>query len=178
MMYDLGSVVLRKPEPEDLAALYAQKNNAAVRMALGGFTTGYAMADLRQWVEAHRTRTDEVLWVIAETGTNRCLGHVGLYRIDYRIRSAEFAIMLGEPAFRGQGIGKRCTRFMLEYGFRELNLNRVDLSVLATNERAIGLYESLGFRHEGRLREAQFRSGQYVDVLLMAILAKEYADGH
>jgi len=67
---------------------------------------------------------------------------------------------------------------MLEYGFRELNLNRVDLSVLATNERAIGLYESLGFRHEGRLREAQFRSGQYVDVLLMAILAKEYADGH
>lgn len=174
-MYDLGSVVLRKPEPEDLEALYVQKNSADVRASLGGFSTGYAMADLRQWLEVHRARVDEVLWVIAEVGTDRCLGHVGLYRIDYRIRSAEFAVMLGDPAFRGRGIGRDCARFMIDYGFLELNLNRIDLSVLATNERAIRLYERLGFLHEGRLREAQFRDGQYMDVLHMSILARDYA---
>lgn len=173
MLHDLGPVWLRKPEPEDLPALYAQKNHPDTRAALGGFTTGYAMADLRQWMEAHRTRADEVLWVVAEADTNRCLGHVGLYRIDSRIRSAEFAILLGDPQAQGRGLGKRCTRFMLDYGFLELNLHRIELTVLATNARAIALYERLGFRHEGRLRDAQFRDGAYVDVLAMALLASD-----
>lgn len=172
-MIALGEVVLRRPEMEDVEALYHQKNDPAVASLLGGFSTGYSREDLRRWVEAHRTRADEVLWVIASAEDGRCLGHVGLYQIDHRIRSAEFAIMLGDRAAQGRGLGRLCTRFMVEYGFRELNLNRISLQVLATNERALGLYRSLGFREEGRLREAQYKGGTYIDVVMMGILRSE-----
>lgn len=172
-MIRLGDVVLRRPEAEDVDALYHQKNDPEVAMQLGGFSTGYSREDLRRWVEAHRVRANEVLWVMASADDDRCLGHIGLYEIDYRIRSAEFAIMLGDRSAQGRGLGPLCSRFMLEYGFRELNLNRVSTQVLATNERSIHFCRKLGFREEGRLREAQYKGGAYIDVVLMSILRSE-----
>jgi ribosomal-protein-alanine N-acetyltransferase len=174
MNYSVGEFVLRRPEPSDIEALYVQKNDPEIAALLGGFGMGYSVADLHDWVEYHRKRADEVVWAIVERATGKCVGHVGLYQIDHRVRDAEFAIMLGDRAAWGRGLGRGCTRFAVDYGFRQLNLNRVHLSVLATNERAIRLYHSLGFRDEGCLRQAQFKNGQYIDVLLMGMLASEY----
>ena len=53
------------------------------------------------------------------------------------------------------------------------DLNRIHLSVLQINERAIKIYCSLGFSEEGRQRDAQFKNNRYIDVILMAILRSE-----
>jgi RimJ/RimL family protein N-acetyltransferase len=63
----------------------------------------------------------------------------------------------------------------MEHGFAELNLNRIWLAVLADNVRAERLYRSLGFREEGRLRDAQYKRGRYLDVILMALLRREFS---
>lgn len=177
MNYSVGAYRLRCPEPMDIAALYEQKNDPGVAALLGGFTSGYSREDLAQWISFHRERRDEVLWVIADAETDRCVGHVGLYKVDHRVRSAEFAILIGDRAHWGKGAGRAISRAVLRYGFCELNLNRIELSVLSTNERAFALYRSLGFQVEGRLREAQYKQGQYIDVIMMGLLRSDYADG-
>lgn len=83
--------------------------------------------------------------------------------------------MIGDRESRGRGIGKAVTRLVVDYGFRMLNLNRVELSCLATNERARRLYAGLGFVVEGTLRQAQFKDGHYIDVVQMSVLAAEWA---
>lgn len=173
MHFDLGKARLRKPEPSDVDALFAQKNDPEIAALLGGFTKGYTRADLARWVEAHARAEDEALYVITDAD-DRCLGHVGLYKIDHRVRSAEFAILLGDKKAWGTGIGRACTSFMLRFGFEELQLHRIYLSVLETNERARRLYESLGFVHEGKLRHAQWKGGRYLDVHVMSILEDEW----
>lgn len=173
MIYAFESFRLRPIEPEDGPYLYLYKNDPEVAALLGGFHSGLAKADIQDWVDRHRKRSDEILWAIAEGEGGRCIGHVGLYKIDHRARSAEFAIMLGSKAHWNKGLGKSITAFVVEYGFSELNLNRIQLSVLSTNGRALQLYHSLGFTEEGRLRQAQFKAGHYVDVVLMAILKGE-----
>lgn len=178
MNYQFDSFILRCPEPDDLPALYEQKNDPAIARLLGGFTTGYSMADLVEWLEYHRTHRNEAVWVVADKEHNNCWGHVGLYNIDHRIRCAEFAIMLGNRSIWGQGVGRKCIQFALEYGFEELNLNRIYLSVLATNERATNLYLKVGFKEEGRLEQAQYKGGHYIDVVLLRILRQEYLDNH
>ncbi|NLG52108.1 MAG: GNAT family N-acetyltransferase [Chloroflexi bacterium] len=177
MSHLLSNHRLRPLEPRDLDSLYRIKNDPEVTKWLGGFSTGYAMADLAEWLESHRGRRDEVLWAIAQTDSDVCVGHVGLYSIDQRVRVADFGILLS-PTVWGKGLGTECSRFAVEYGFDALNLNRIQLRVLTTNQRAIRLYHSLGFRDEGCLREAQFRSGQYLDVLLMGLLRSEYGVDH
>jgi len=174
MNYHIGEIMLRRPELADLDALYAQKNDPQIAQLLGGFTTGYSKQYLKEWLERHRQRQDEVLWTIARAEDDACIGHVGLYQIDFRVRVAELAILIGDRTAWGTGIGKTCCRFAIEYGFDELNLNRIQLSVLSSNERAIRLYNGVGFREEGRLRQAQYKHGQYLDVLLMGLLREEY----
>jgi RimJ/RimL family protein N-acetyltransferase len=65
---------------------------------------------------------------------------------------------------------------MLRHAFRNLNLHRVELSVLQTNDRAIRFYEKLGFNYEGKKRKARFKQGQYVDLLLYSMLESEYTE--
>jgi len=168
--HQIGNFVLRRPEPTDLEILYGIRNDPQIAPLLGGFSNGYSRADMKDWLEFHRQRSDEVLWVIAKQVDDVCVGHVGFYQIDHRIRTAEFAIVIGDRSVWSKGLGRACTRFAIDYGLNELNLNRIHLSVLATNERAIHLYHSLGFRDEGRLRAAQYKGGQYIDIVLMSIL--------
>lgn len=173
MNFRLGDYLVRRPEADDLDALYEIKNNPEVGALLGGFTNGYSRMDLREWIESHRKNANEVLWVVADATTDDCVGHVGLYGIDHRSRTAELGIMLA-PRVWGIGLGKSCTGFVLRYGFHQLNLNRISLRVLAQNERAIALYRSSNFVIEGRLRQAQFKGGEYIDVILMSLLRAEY----
>ncbi len=174
MTMTIGSVVLRKPEPEDVPQLYAFRNDPEVTRWLGGFSSGYSQKELLQWIDRHNARDDEVIYVIADRQSNRCLGHVGLYNIEARARSAEFAILIGDKDSWGQGLGKSVSWAMVEYGFSELNLHRIYLEVLATNQRAVKLYQRLGFQQEGVLRDVQFRQGRYLDMIVMGMLEDEF----
>ncbi|MDI6816840.1 MAG: GNAT family protein [Actinomycetota bacterium] len=174
MNYRIGDFILRDPEPADIEALYHYKNDPAIAGTLGGFTSGYSLSDIQDWIEFHRKRDDEVVWVIAEAESDHCVGHIGFYRIDYRARSAEFAILIGDRALWGKGLGRACTAHMLTYGFNELNLNRVHLTFMASNEPARRLYLALGFKEEGVLRQAQYKNGAHVDLVVMGILREEY----
>jgi len=169
----IDEIVLRKLEPRDVDSLFRFRNDPELKELLVGFSNGYAQGDLLEWLEYHRTRTDEVLYAIADTSTDECIGHIGLYQIDPRVRKAEFGLLIGVEKYRNRGIGVKTTRWMVNYGFAELNLNRIGLEVLVTNPRAIKLYEKVGFKYEGTLRSAQYRGGRYVDVQLMAILASD-----
>ncbi len=169
----LDQITLRCIEPKDAERLYHYRNDWQVTRLLGGFSTGYSVKDIHDWMEFHRARTDEIIWTIADKEGDVCLGHVGLYKIDHRIRNAEFAILIGDESWQGRGIGQQISHQVIEFGFQQLNLHRIQLSVLATNSRAIHLYEKLGFKQEGVLRDGEFRDGGYIDVLIMALLESE-----
>lgn len=176
-MIDLERVLLRPIEREDVEALYRFRNDWQVVRHLGGFSPGYSKSDLEDWVKRHANRTDEILWAIASRGNNQCIGHVGLYQIDYRVRKAEFAIVIGEQKEWAKGLGTEITRAVVAYGFSELNLHKVTLAVLANNSRAISIYRKLGFTEEGTLHDDQFRDGTYVDVILMAVFRSRWQAG-
>lgn len=174
---ELKQCRLRLPDARDLAALHAQKNDPEVALLLGGHSDGYSYEDIVAWLERHTGREDEIVWTIADRRSDACLGHVGLYQLDRRVRSADFGIMIGAKWAQGRGLGKEITRAVLRYGFETLNLNRIGLSVLSTNERARRLYRRLGFHVEGVLRQAQIKRGRYVDMVLMSLLEAEWRAG-
>lgn len=70
---------------------------------------------------------------------------------------------------RGVGLGRRLATAAIE-GAWARGLERVELEVFASNERALGLYRSLGFAVEGMRRRARKLDGVYDDNVLMALL--------
>lgn len=167
------TLLLRKPDIEDAEILYILKNDLESTKSLGGFSTGYSKESIKDWITFHNHAKDECLFLIVEKSSGKVIGHVGLYQIDFRIRKAEFAILIADKTCWGKGYGHLCTQFMLSYGFDQLNLNRIELSLLSTNQKALNLYLKHGFEHEGILRQAQYKDGNYVDVVLMAKLKQK-----
>lgn len=102
------------------------------------------------------------------------IGNCSFHRIDWRNRSAEVGVAIGEKAYWDQGYGTEALRLLLALGFDELNLHRIFLRVNAENRRAIAAYRKVGFVEEGRLRQAEYRRGRYHDMLIMSILRPEW----
>jgi len=73
----------------------------------------------------------------------------------------------------GRGFGTDATRLAVRYGFREMGLHRIELHVLAYNERALAAYQRVGFVVEGRRRDAVFHDGRWHDEVLMAVLRSD-----
>lgn len=91
-------------------------------------------------------------------------------------RSTEFAIYIGDNLEKGKGYSKEATLLTLQFAFFSLNLNRVFLKVLEENTTAISLYDKIGFKEEGILRESIFKKNQYKNEIIMSILKSEYCE--
>jgi RimJ/RimL family protein N-acetyltransferase len=105
---------------------------------------------------------------------NEIIGLVSLTNINRINQSAIFHIMIGDSNSRGKGAGYYATNEMLRHAFLDMNLNRVELTVLTSNKKAIKLYEKVGFKYEGTKREAIYKEGKFVDMDVMAALKNEF----
>ena len=127
------------------------------------------------WFDTYLSRRgNDVRCVICRDGEADPIGLVSLTGIDPVHRHAEFHILIGEPVAHGKGIGSEAAQAMLRHGFMDLNLHRIYLYVLTTNQAAIRVYEKAGFRREGTLRESAFKNGGYHDLLVMGVLQADW----
>ncbi|GAA5170824.1 GNAT family N-acetyltransferase [Viridibacterium curvum] len=78
------------------------------------------------------------------------------------------------PEWRGRGIGRELMAQTISSAWAR-GFTRIELGVLYSNQRGLRLYESLGFRHEGRRVAAICIDGQYQDSLVMALLHPDMA---
>ena len=121
----------------------------------------------------HESRTDPSTQVfVIETLGGELIGLCDLRGVSARSRSATLGITVYKP-FWEQGFGTDAVRILCRFGFREMNLQRIQLHVFETNPRGRRVYEKVGFKDEGRLRRAHFVDGRHVDVIVMGLLDNE-----
>ncbi len=125
-------------------------------------------------IEARNSQED-YLFGFRLRGADALVGWGALDQINWRNRVAWLALALG-PDHWGRGLGGEALHLLLVYAFRELGMHRVQLTVFANNGPAIRLYERAGFCREGVYREFLLRDGKRVDMLLMGMLAHEWAE--
>jgi len=114
-----------------------------------------------QWFLRNKDRTDRYDAVIEMDGEP--VGVIGLLSIDPVNRKAEYYITLGEEKALGKGVAAEASRLLLTYAFEELKLSRVYLYTETENDSAQRLFERVGFRREGMLKNDLFVRGKYVD---------------
>lgn len=167
---------LRAIERSDLPLFVGWLNNPEVRQGLAHYRP-FSQVEEERWFENMLERPGDehpMVIEISEGDLWRPIGNCSYMDIDWRNRLAEVGIFIGEVGLWNQGYGSEAMVLLLKHGFDTLNLNRIFLRVFESNPRAIRCYEKAGFVLEGRLRQAEFQAGQFVDVLLMSILRQEW----
>lgn len=102
------------------------------------------------------------------------VGLIGLLEIDRKNSKAEFYISMGEHEYQGKGIASAASRKLLFYGFYIQKLNRIYLYTEKENVKAQRLFEKIGFKKEGLIKEDLFSKGKYVDRYIYGITREMY----
>lgn len=131
-------------------------------------------ASLSRWLEEHQRSSDAFLFGIRPLAADTLLGYIELDGILWNHQTGWITIGIGDPTQRGKGYGREALTLVLRFAFQEVNLHRVQLTVFAYNAPAIALYEKVGFRREGVLREFMHRNGRRYDMYLYGLLRQEW----
>lgn len=166
-----GRIRLVAPTEEDI-----------VRMADAWDSPLIAVGNRMQFLPQGRTRnletirkwmSDGGLFFAVQNEAGQTIGGVSSWGMELPDMNATAAIFLLEE-HQGKGYGREALRALLRILFIEYRAHRVSLFVYSYNERAIGLYTSMGFVREGVDREALYHGNGYVDVIRMGMLEGEY----
>ena len=171
-------VRLRHMEKDDLPSFVEWLNDPEVVRGLSLYTP-ISMVEEQEWFETMLKRPIEErpLCIDVQKGDEwELLGNCGFFGIDWRNRSAELGIFIGDKSNWDQGYGSEVMKMLLQHGFSTLNLHRIYLRVFEDNPRAIRAYEKSGFVHEGSQRQAEFHDGRFHDVLFMSVLRPEWVE--
>ena len=123
----------------------------------------------------HQKSNQQIL-AIVEKETDTHIGGTGVHSIDTVSRSCSFGILIGDRERWSRGYAKEATRLVVRHVFDTLNLNRIQLNVFSFNTRAIGVYERVGFKQDGVLRQARYHLGVYHDDIVMSVLREEWEE--
>jgi UDP-4-amino-4,6-dideoxy-N-acetyl-beta-L-altrosamine N-acetyltransferase len=166
-------IELHKPERDDMILLLEWRNNPDHRKYYREYRES-TLEDQLNWYDNVMTKDDTWHHFIAKPiGVEKVIGVVFLNHIHPVYRTGEFGITLGDPNYRGKGFGKDMLLTILEYGFNELNLNRIWCEVYSNNE-SVHMYRKIGFKDEGVLRSHVYKNGEYIDSLILGMLKSEY----
>jgi RimJ/RimL family protein N-acetyltransferase len=110
---------------------------------------------------------------IVRCDNDKLIGNIALKDIDYKNGNAELGIFIGDVENLSKGYGSEAIKLLTNYGFKELRLHTIFLTVFAENPRAKKAYEKCGFVEFGRRHEALFYDGKYHDLIYMELINKE-----
>lgn len=158
------TVVLRPVEDDDAELIHRWQNDPEVWRSMD-YERPFSMDDVRGDIE--RSRAEGHPFVIEVDG--RPIGRIGLNRFRTRDRICSLYLYIGEPEYRGEGHALDAVSTLVGHAFDRFDLARVELWTLATNERAIDVYEACGFRREAVLPERSFKDGGWVDHVVMSV---------
>ena len=173
-MHIIGKrITLRAIEREDLELIRTWHNSPEIATGLGDMKWPTSRAEQ----EAHfeRSAKDErTVRLLVELKDATRIGLTGFWGIHWRDRRAEHAVVVGDIAHHGKGYGQEIISTCAQYAFEELDLHRLDATILATNTASLKAYEACGYQVEGCLREHALRNGKRVDRLCLGLLRSDF----
>lgn len=104
---------------------------------------------------------------------NQLVGRIGIHYINQQNKCGAIGYWLIKEA-EGKGIVTKASIAIINYGFQQLQLQRIELKAATTNHRSLAIPVRLGFRKEGILRQAEKVSNQFFDICLYSMLKEEW----
>ena len=173
-MFEGKFVNLRALEKEDLENLRTWRNLKHVRKSTREYRL-LNMINQKDWFESiHKNNPPKDIMFGIINKKNKLVGVTGLTYIDWKNRTSEISIYLSYPKWQKKPEAKNTLELIMQYGFDELNLNRLWVEIYGLMAENIELFEKMSFVKEGILREKIWRQKKWWDTFIYSKLAREY----
>jgi RimJ/RimL family protein N-acetyltransferase len=162
-MIEGNKVVIRPCELGDEVDFHKWRNDSAGNCYCG-LKHGFLLSrealrlELKAQIECKEVFPREKTFMICQKETGNPIGNISYRNWNPRNRSVEFGIEIGDRDRQSEGFGYDALSHFIEFLFGYLNVNRIELTTLADNQKAQNLYKKLGFQQSGLMREASYDS--------------------
>lgn len=165
-------------EPQEYSKAISQwaRDSEYSRLLSGRFVCMQSSKHAKEQIiqEQEQTTLRFIEFEIRALQKDSLLGSLGIELDDWMHGDAFVSIGLGERDYWNQGYGTDAMQVLLRYAFCELNLHRVSLNAFEYNQRALRVYEKIGFAYEGCAKQQVQRDGRRWDMIFMGILGEEW----
>ena len=168
-----NKVILRPLEKNDAGLLYRWINDPATNQYLAT-TEPKGLGFEEAWIEKNQKPDHNNIVVGICTLGGQLIGTMGLHHINYINRTAITGALIGEKEYLGNGFGTDAKMLLLDYAFNELDLFKVQSSVIEFNSRSAAYSKKCGYVEEGRLRGQFFRAGKRHDDIMLAVFKDQW----
>ena len=104
---------------------------------------------------------------------DKLVGTISYDSIDWEDKVAEIGYWLNQSN-QSQGIMTISCKTLIDYGFKELKLNRINIYCAVGNDKSCAIPKKLGFTHEGVLRQTEWLYNKFVDHNIFGLLASKW----
>ena len=101
------------------------------------------------------------------------VGRMGMHHINQQNKIGEIGYWLA-TGLQGSGIITKCCTSLINHGFAQLDLNRIEIKCAVGNNKSRAIPQKLQFKQEGILRQAELLNGKFIDLYLYAMLKEEW----
>lgn len=163
-------------EKTDIKQLMDWRNNAENRKYFREYRE-LNMTMQEQWFQ-QKVINDQntIMFSIRRLNDNELLGCCGFVYINWVHRHADLSLYIGwEDVYIDEvGYAEDACRVLLNYGFEELGFNKVWTEIYEFDDRKRKLYDKIGFKQDGLLRQNYYSDGRWFDSRILSILATEF----
>ncbi len=115
-----------------------------------------------------------ILFLITHKESGTIIGRCGLHNWNTEHKRAEIGYVMNDEKFKRKSLMTEAVNIIIDYGFKELKLNRIEAIVSTTNIHSLKIIEKYKFKTEGILRKHSQTNGIFEDDLLFSLLADDY----
>ncbi|MFX1573816.1 MAG: GNAT family N-acetyltransferase [Promethearchaeota archaeon] len=170
-----GELISLMPINSDHVHLYVKWiNDPKVRL----YSRSVVPRTIEEWKKLFLNMPEErikthIFFEIWHKKDKKPLGDVGLFDINWFDKKAFIGLLIGEKEYWNKGIGTEAIKLTTNYGFKELNLNKLYATVYAPNKASCRCFEKNHFIKEAILKNDTFIENKYLDLYFYSIL-KEF----
>jgi RimJ/RimL family protein N-acetyltransferase len=158
--------IIRENDSEQFLLLGKELDEETQFMMLEPGERTITVEEQAQRIRNVLSRDNQVIFVVEHE--NQLIGFLGAYGENYRRSHHCVYIVIGIlQNFTGQGIGKQLFETVEKWAL-DHKLHRLELTVMSHNERAIRLYQKMGYQTEGIKQDSLWVNGEYVDEYYMS----------
>lgn len=167
-------LILRPPKLSDALVLEKYINDRLIYRWTLNIPYPYPKGGYKKWLKKSFEETKNKKAFHFTIFLNKePIGSVDLTKIESLHKKAYLGYWLARK-YWSQGIMTEATRMILDFGFNQLKLNRIESSHFKQNKRSQRVQEKSGLKKEGIGRQAFFKDGKFIDEVRRAVLAKDY----
>ncbi|KMJ57270.1 acetyltransferase [Bacillus sp. LL01] len=134
----------------------------------------YPPGSAKDFIQRMMAAEEESLAVLAivEKESDSLIGIINIKQTP-AYKRGELGYWIGRP-YWGKGYGTEAARAVVDYGFKELGLNKVFAGAFADNPGSWRIMEKVGMKHEGTWRQHAMRDGRFVDLAYYGLLREDF----